>query len=552
MRYGHWVFVTGCVLCVGQGCQGNERREPGPGADPASGADPGPGADPDPGLAQLGVADSAGRVVTELGFIDDDTTVLHVANHGTASSKPLAFALTGDGSADFTIDPASSCAGRVLGPADDCTVTVRYEPVGEELRTATLTLREDAADRSPIALRPVRKSRLRIVIAGGGVGEVRVTDEATATILATCTARCSLRTSPGQLLEIAAATPSIYSGLSGACKTSGPSCELTLGASTSIVTATFATDPKELWTVLPGGAPIVSAAFDGANHLITASDVITKRSPAGATLWQLALRACAVATGPQDVIYVETATQVMKLAPSGTVIWAKPLEAHAVGCGDGEGFTHNLAVGSNGAVAIHGDTGVALWDADGNLRWTTAVSAIGEHGVAIDPQGVVDVAVLSPDSGEPIDLVRFAADGTPLDGVEHITSQYHGMFVVDAAGRLLAAASGHSHTDAFGHSVRLDDPDYAPTGICAAGTDDVAWIYQAADDTFLARDWTVNRYHANGALAWTYHASVVSHDFDEFGTSPLDIAGAPNGRIAIVGSFSGATYSGGWIATFKP
>jgi len=33
---------------------------------------------------------------------------------------------------------------------------------------------------------------------------------------------------------------------------------------------------------------------------------------------------------------------------------------------------------------------------------------------------------------------------------------------------------------------------------------------------------------------------------------PFDIAGAQHGRIAIVGSSSGATCFGGWIATFAP
>ena len=115
-------------------------------------------------------------------------------------------------------------------------------------------------------------------------------------------------------------------------------------------------------------------------------------------------------------------------------------------------------------------------------------------------------------------------------------------------------ASGHSHTDAFGQSVDLlNDPDYAPTGICAAGSD-VAWVYQADDSPFFARDWTVNRYHSDHSQVWTYHGRVVNTAdfFEEFGAIPLDIAGAPDGRIAIVGSFSGPTYQGGWIATFKP
>lgn len=390
--------------------------------------------------------------------------------------------------------------------------------------------------------------RLVIAVFGTGVGEVRVTDEDTGTVLGTCRKNCLLHPTEGQHLEITAATPSIYQGLTGACTSAGPTCELTVAPGLSVVAATFATDPKEQWTLLPGGSPIASAAFDGAGNLIATSKGVTKFSPTGAVVWRIGLAACSVATGPGDTIYAQTATTVVKLAPDGSRLWTRPLDPHAVGCGDGEGFIHNLAVGSDGAVAIHGDTGVARWDTDGNLSWATAVSSLGEFGVAIEPDGTVNVAVLFD---EPINLVRFAADGTPVEGVEHITDQYHGMFVVDAGGRLLATASGHSHTDALGHSVRLPDPDFAPNGICAAGTE-VGWLYQLNDDSVLARDWTVNRYRTDGSLAWTYSGAVHTSFFDELGTIPLDIAGAPDGRIAIVGQFTGPTSLGGWIAVFAP
>jgi hypothetical protein len=405
-------------------------------------------------------------------------------------------------------------------------------------------------DHAELAPGPVARPRLIIHIAGTGIGEVRVADVLTGEAVATCTHSCLLRPSEGQQLEILAATPSIDGVLSGACSSPGPSCEVTIGAGLTVVTATFKTDPKEQWTLLPGGGPIPSAAFDGSGNLIVVSGGITKLSPAGAVVWQVPVAACVVATGPGDTIYAQTATTVTRLAPDGSALWSQPLDPHAVGCGNEDGFVHNLAVGSDGAVAIHGNTGVARWDGDGNFRWAAAVNSLGEYGVAIEPDGAVDVAVLSD---EPIDLVRFAADGTPLDPIEHITAQYHGMFVVDPGGRRLAAASGHSHTDAFGYSVRLPDPDFAPTGICSAGVDDVAWVYQTDDDTFFARDWTVNRYRADRSLLWSYHHPIEPIDFfEEIGTTPFDIAGAPDGRIAIVGSFAGATYFGGWIATFGP
>jgi hypothetical protein len=371
--------------------------------------------------------------------------------------------------------------------------------------------------------------------------------------IATCTRSCVLRLAPGTQLEIDAVTPSINQGLSGACPLGALSCQLTTGSGTSAVTATFVTDPKEVWTVLPGGDPILSAAFDSGGNLITASGAITKLSPAGTVVWQVPVAACAVATGPGDTIYAETTTRVMKLAPSGTTIWSQPLTREATGCGDlFSGFVHNLAVGSDGAVAIHGDIGVARWDSDGHLGWSLPVVSNEEYGVAIEPSGAVAVATTLD---EPIDLARFAADGTPLDGIEHITAQYHGMFVIDGGGRLLAAASGHSHTDALGHSIRLRDPDFAPTGICAAG-DGAAWIYQLDDDSFFARDWVVQRYLGDGSLAWSHAQSIQrtleAGPFTDHGTIPFDIAGAPDGRIAIVGSHFGLAYQGGWIAVFQP
>jgi hypothetical protein len=410
---------------------------------------------------------------------------------------------------------------------------------------AQLVAGEDSALQPP---------ELRIVFAGGGAGEVRVND-ASGVTLASCTAACTVPATPGQVLEIAASTPSSFGGLSGACTTSDPTCNVTIGASRAKVIATFTPAPGEVWTRLPGGGPLMSAAYDSADHLIVASSTtVTKLSPAGSVIWQLPLAVCSVATGPHNAIYAQTATSVVKLAADGTTTWSQPLAPHAVGCGrddDGfDGFVHNLAVGNDGAVAIHGNTGVARWDTSGTLSWSAAVTSHGVFGVAIDPHGVVDVAVES-DSGETVDLVRFAADGTALPLQEHIANQPRGMFVLDPVGRLLATGSGHSHTDALGHSVRLPDPDFAPNGICAASSD-AAWLHETDDDSSFARTWTLDRYHADGGLASSYTSRIVHHDFDELGTNPHDIAGSLDGRVAIVGAFSGLVYQGGWIVTFGP
>src|SRR5438034_7739887 len=125
----------------------------------------------------------------------------------------------------------------------------------------------DATDAADAAAAP----RLVIALFGTGIGEVRVTDVDTSTELATCRKNCILRPTEGQHLEITAATPSIYKGLAGACTSANPTCELTVGPGLSVVAATFATDPKEQWTLLPGRPPIPTAAIDGSGNGITTS-----------------------------------------------------------------------------------------------------------------------------------------------------------------------------------------------------------------------------------------------------------------------------------------
>ena len=61
------------------------------------------------------------------------------------------------------------------------------------------------ADEAEAAAQP---PRLVIALFGTGVGEVRVTDVDTGTVLATCGHNCIVRPTEGQHLEITAATPS--------------------------------------------------------------------------------------------------------------------------------------------------------------------------------------------------------------------------------------------------------------------------------------------------------------------------------------------------------
>src|SRR5262249_32549905 len=81
----------------------------------------------------------------------------------------------------------------------------------------------------------VSQPGLRVVITGGGAGEVRIRDEL-GTTLATCSGNCTVAATPGATLEVAAATPSVFAGLSGACTTSDVACNVVIGNARATVT----------------------------------------------------------------------------------------------------------------------------------------------------------------------------------------------------------------------------------------------------------------------------------------------------------------------------
>jgi hypothetical protein len=524
------------------------------------------GAEPDPVDGEVLALEvpAAGSLITEVSF--DATEIgqsaarsVVLVHRGRGTTAPLAVTLSGSMPGDFAVAGSSTCPGARLASGERCRLDLEFRPADIGDRAATLEVSAARGGRLTIALRGEATraaDQLALAIAGGGLGEVVVRDAASQSELAVCTADCTVAVTAGQELEIAASTVSRYGGLSGACVSQEATCTFTAAAGTSTLTATFARDPGERWTVLPGGGTIRTAAYDSAGNLVVGTGGITKLSPDGAVVWNVPLAVCVLAIGPGDTIYAQTTTQVVKLDAGGATLWSRPLDRHAVGCGDGEGFIHNLAVGVDGAVAIHGDTGVARWDADGNLTWAAAVDGFGVYGVAIDRAGTVHAGVLDPDSGESIAVVLFAADGTPLGAGDRITPQYHGMFLIDAADRLVATASGHSHTDFVGGgtsgTVEIPDPDYAPTGICSSGGGELGWLYQLDDGSSLARDWVLERYRNGQFVSRVSRAPVPDLFAGPFGTVPMDIAMDAQGNIAIVGSYTGVVSGGGWIQTFGP
>jgi hypothetical protein len=394
---------------------------------------------------------------------------------------------------------------------------------------------------------------LDLVFAGDATGEVQVESLGSGTPV-TCYAGCTVPLEPGGPYTITPATPSGFGGIAGACTSATGACTFTAPVGTVSAIATFAKDPKERWTRLPGGLGVGSLAYDGGGNLIVSAVGLSKLSPAGATIWTIPGLAYQLATGPADSIYA-LHTTLRKLDAGGAELWAQPLPPHAQGCAS-DAFERCLAVGADGAVAVRGATGVARWDASGALSWSLPVPAVGLYSVAIDGAGVVNVVV---DNGvfDSSDVIRFAPDGSSLAPLEIYTNQYHAVLAVDGAGQLMATSSGHGsvsvETAAFSFSADTDDPDWVPTGITAAGTGDVLWVYQPTDNDFPATRWSASRYAASGAYLWSVvRGGTASPFLGSLGVTPRVLAAGPSGELAVGGRYSGLTYTGSWIQTFAP
>jgi hypothetical protein len=401
---------------------------------------------------------------------------------------------------------------------------------------------------------------LRIAFTGGGVGEVSVFDEDTFNTVATCRASCTVPATAGGHLTITGATPQIFGGLSGACTSATNNCTVTIGAGRSTVTATFTPAPGEVFTRLFDDGSIRTAAFDGAGRLIVASGtLLTKLGPGGGTVWQLPFAACNIATGPQNTIYAQTTTSITKLSAAGATLWTQPLDANSQGCGHEdfhfEGFVHDVAVGKDGAVVVHGLAGLTKWDKNGVLAWSVAAPAQGNQAVGIDPHGVISIIAEDPISPEARVLRQFAPDGTEITVPDtRVAPQSDAMFVIDPVGRFLITSSGHNHTDALGRSVRIGGFGAAPSGIAAAASDAI-WLYEDSDLDFFARTWTMNRYHADNTQASSYvaHPGSSPGNQNDLGTVPGDLVGALDGRVAVVGAFNARdSFFRSWVTVFAP
>jgi Big-like domain-containing protein len=407
---------------------------------------------------------------------------------------------------------------------------------------------------------------VEIVFAGdaAGVVDVAVTDNGN-TSYTICDTTCRVDAAIGSRVEIAAFSTARFGGFTGACTGSSADCLLQASATGDTVTASFLTESNERWTRTFAGESFTAADYDGTgNLLIAGSTFLRKLAGDGSPLWQVALPASHVRAGPGDSVTAISGTDLVRLDAGGAVQWRQPLGAAATGT-IYQAFDHRLAVGPNGEVAVHGLNVVASWDSNGALRWTQTLNDFGPmDGVAIDDQGTVWVAVESPESPEQEFLITFASDGTRLPVEFEPVSQYHGMFVVDAAQHLVMSSSGHSTlflsrstpTGTNEFFIKRDvflDPDFVENGVAAAGTGDLAWAY-AFDDSFggLIVGFFLNRVTSAGTVLWSIEHPPVLFELSRYGVAAHDVAASRDGTFALVGTLHTLERTTGWVQTYRP
>lgn len=508
-----------------------------------------------------GLGAASGQItVTSQGVGYSATAIVHGA-------RRITVVRSGNGSGTVTSDPVGIACGTSCTGLFEGEVVLAAAPSANEVVSWSIascgqgTTCTIAAEPSPVTVTASftlqGTSELTLTLASGP-GEVRVVDIDQFVTLATCVASCTLPVDAGVHVGIEASTFVGFAGFSPSCpNASGATCSFTMPSSPLAITAMFEQDPHEVWARLPGGLPIHTAAFDSSNHLIVGQeDLLTKLSPLGATEWSRAMSVVAVATGPSESIYVVTPNELVRLDTDGARAWSTQLVDEAKGC-PGDRFTsfiHCIAVGSDGAVVVHGTTGIAKWTATGALAWRRALPNQAHYAVAIDGELRVHVATEAANAEDTNDST-FDPDGAVL-GTTFAIAQPNSMFATDVTGAVLAASSGHGDVilETPGFSRRLDVLAAAAvsSGVAGAGDGAIAWLYELDDFNVHAASWQLDRHAPDGSLVTTLVRPRQVHGDDETGTVPLDVVASPDGHLAVVGSYNGLAYHGAWIQTYAP
>src|SRR5262249_43920399 len=148
--------------------------------------------------------------------------------------------------------------------------------------------------------------------------------------------------------------PADYTGMTGACTTTGHLCTFTPVGPTS-VTITASRDSHEVLSLF-GGDLVEAFAIDGRGDIIEATfgfgNTLRKVDATGAILWAVPLPARGnrhvAAGGPGDHIALWNGTELAYFTTDGEPVWSITLPHAAPDTGD----LHPLAIAPDGDIAV--------------------------------------------------------------------------------------------------------------------------------------------------------------------------------------------------------
>lgn len=387
-------------------------------------------------------------------------------------------------------------------------------------------------------------------------GQVRIFDVTAAAQVAMCAGSCSALLTAGHTIEIAAATPSHYDGIAGACTADATvhSCQFT-ATGPATVTALFSKDLGERWSVLgtymAGMQLPFRAAFDDGGHLIVFDAAeVTAFDATGTLLWTHPIAAASFVMASGGAMYIATGMNLLLVDSSGTTLATHP-------------FTGTLQfLAPNGGLLGTDMAGTTTeWTTTGSVVRTLATGPLN----GVDAMGNLYalVAMTSTATGTPTTTYtasRWTFAGVPLSAIPEVAPPNE-----NAGGAGLLVSGNHFVGYAYGRQSHTVDPfsveAHTTGGVLevmdtvnrpANSGDLLGGAAPAGDSTigaFYVPTWTsvgagvtVVRYAQSGGtwasvrstrLAFQVGLDPVS------GMYPLAIVGGPNGELAVIGYYLG-------------
>jgi hypothetical protein len=388
----------------------------------------------------------------------------------------------------------------------------------------------------------------------------------------------------GETVRLAVATSSTFAGFvdpTGLCvpdeiTAGGASCTFAVPPGVTGVTqidAILNKAPGEDWTrEIYQGEVFISVDHDGSGNVVaTTPSHMVKLSADGATQWTKNLPATTrrLATGPADTVYVVTSGSVRKYDAAGTPLWTVPLDANSMTtCGTIDRPEPCIAVAADGAVVVHGDSGLTRWDSGGGLTWSIPITATSQPGVAVDAAGTVYVAIASA-AGNGISVVRYAAaDGAEVGTWSDAGLGDYGAIAFDSEGRLFSSTAEAGdvwlrrlHANGLVDYTTPFDSSFTEeilNGIATSGTGHFAWWHGLTDDP--KGGYRISALTNAGASVWSLERDHWVNPYpaglgpDQYPGSKIRDVSYHNGQIVAVGEFRHLwiTTNIGWIQAYTP